>query len=269
MDVSADTNRFLLQRAGGILGEKIIDQSLGDVVTRSRRVAQSNAVLPSVLARGPRVPQVLILFHKTNVRACIQPSGFVDGSRLVLRLTVPQVDVVDSVLSLRNLDELRRHEVGNIGEQGVGAALVCVNDTASAGLVVSYVGDRAPDPAKDSVLLLAADGGRAVRALVGTAAPSRPCAMLEPAGSAAWRLDASAPLGTVAAQLFERGSYHLSGSALRYRRGAGGRQPLTPEVWSPSTGWSLTAGWAGVTFVPRDTSAGPPWSGLVAPLARP
>jgi hypothetical protein len=30
--------------------------------------------------------------------------------------------------------------------------------------------------------------------------------------------------------LFEAGSYHLSEGALRYRRGRGGRQPLTEEV---------------------------------------
>jgi hypothetical protein len=30
-------------------------------------------------------------------------------------------------------------------------------------------------------------------------------------------------------RLFESGEYHLADGALRYRRGGGGRQPLTPE----------------------------------------
>lgn len=37
------------------------------------------------------------------------------------------------------------------------------------------------------------------------------------------------PARTVLTRVFERGSYHLVGGALRYRRGEGGRQPLTPE----------------------------------------
>ena len=44
-----------------------------------------------------------------------------------------------------------------------------------------------------------------------------------------WRLGA-APADPVLLRLFETGSYHLSGGALRYRRGSGGRQPLTAAV---------------------------------------
>ena len=146
-----------------------------------------------------------------------------------------------------------------------GAALVCRNDSTTAGLVVSYVGDRSPDPTKDSVLLVTAEGSRAVRALMGTAAPPVSCAALDSAGAATWQLDTAAPAGTVAAKLFEHGSYHLSGAALRYRRGGSGRQPLTPEVWSAATGFAASAERVGVELVPRDTLAGPPWRGLVSP----
>jgi hypothetical protein len=145
-----------------------------------------------------------------------------------------------------------------------GTALVCGNDSSTADLLVSYAGDRDPDPTKDSVLLVTAEGDGSVRALLGTAAPPTACAGLDSAGAAAWRLDTPAPAGTVAAKLFERGSYHLSGSALRYRRGAGGRQPLTPEVWSAGTRWTVTDGRVGVELLPRDSVAGPPWSGLVS-----
>ncbi len=148
-----------------------------------------------------------------------------------------------------------------------GAALVCHNDTTSARLVVSYVGDRAPDPAKDSLLLLSADGVREVRALVAASAPPLPCSGLEGGSAALWSLDAPAPPGNVAAKLFERGSYHLSDAALRYRRGAGGRQPLTPEVWSGATAWTRSSGWLHATLVTRDPLAGAPWSGLGAPVA--
>ncbi len=47
----------------------------------------------------------------------------------------------------------------------------------------------------------------------------------------------------VLARLFERGSYHVSGAALRYRRGRGGRQPLTPEVFdTPPSGFVKEGG---------------------------
>jgi hypothetical protein len=67
----------------------------------------------------------------------------------------------------------------------------------------------------------------------------------------------------VLARLFERGSYHLTGSALRYRRGGSGRQPLTPEIWSSSTSWDVALERLGVEIVPAD-GAGEPWSGFLA-----
>ena len=70
----------------------------------------------------------------------------------------------------------------------------------------------------------------------------------------------------VVARLFERGSYHLSDATLRYRRGASGRQPLTPEVWSVATGWRLSGQRLGVAFTPART-AGSTWSGFLAWLA--
>jgi prepilin-type N-terminal cleavage/methylation domain-containing protein len=145
-----------------------------------------------------------------------------------------------------------------------GAAVVCGPDPASTDIVVSYRGDRAPDPTKDSVLLVSAAGARTVRALVGTAAASTPCAVLDSAGAAVWRLEVPPPRDVVAAKLFERGSYHMSGAALRYRRGPGGRQPLTPEVLAATSGWAELGGWLRLELVPADTLGGAPWRGLVA-----
>lgn len=45
-----------------------------------------------------------------------------------------------------------------------------------------------------------------------------------------WTVSDSVPAGLILVRYFERGSYHLSGDALRYRRGRAGRQPLTPET---------------------------------------
>lgn len=143
-----------------------------------------------------------------------------------------------------------------------GAAVVCANDTASATLVVSYAGDRSPDPTKDSVLFVAADGAREVRALVGVSAVAPPCS--GPGASASWRLDRGAPAEAVVGKLFERGSYHLVDAALRYRRGASGRQPLTPEVWGGTSAWVATGRRVGVELVPRDSAYGPPWSGFLS-----
>jgi hypothetical protein len=142
-----------------------------------------------------------------------------------------------------------------------GTGIACASDSAAAALIVAYRGDRAPDAAKDSVLLVAEDGTAAVRALVGVGtAPA--CAATFPGGSARWTLDAAAPPGTVIARVFERGSYHLAASALRYRRGASGRQPLTPEVWSASTAWETSGERLGVELVP--TGPGHSWRGFLA-----
>jgi len=145
-----------------------------------------------------------------------------------------------------------------------GTALVCALDTASIELTVSYGGDRRPDPSKDSVLVISAEGNREVHALVGTASTAGPCGPAPSTTLETWRLDAAADPGTVLARLFEHGSYHLSAHALRYRRGASGRQPLTPEVWSPATAWTRSGNRLGLDVINRDSSAGRPWSAFLA-----
>jgi hypothetical protein len=143
-----------------------------------------------------------------------------------------------------------------------GAAVICVNDTISARLIVSYRGERAADPTKDSLLLLREDGGAEARALLGTGVATTSCTGPGDGVAERWTLDRAAPPGTLVARVFERGSYHLSTAALRYRRGASGRQPLTPEVLSAATAWDLTGDRLGVQLVPaRD---GAPWSGFLA-----
>lgn len=145
-----------------------------------------------------------------------------------------------------------------------GTALVCPHDTATVELTVAYGGDRRPDTSKDSILLIDAQGRRDVRALAAVTSATGPCAPTSSEELETWRFDAPVPPGAVVARLFERGSYHLNSSALRYRRGASGRQPLTPEVWSNETGWVRSGGRFGLEAYTRDPSMGRPWSAFLA-----
>lgn len=108
-----------------------------------------------------------------------------------------------------------------------GAGVVCA--AAAGSLLVGYRGVRLPEPDKDSILLVwpgfeaayqvtsvVQDGGGDC-ASSGSATPLRI--------AAAWRAPDSAP--PALALVFETGAYSIAASALRYRRGAGGRQPLT------------------------------------------
>jgi hypothetical protein len=123
-----------------------------------------------------------------------------------------------------------------------GTGLVCGEHEAPETLVVSYGGYRRPDPAKDSVEVVHADGARAVLALTGLAAGPPTCWGMPLEGSLALELDGPVPPGGVVARVFERGAYSLSARALRYRRGAGGRQPLTPEILERESGWRVADG---------------------------
>ncbi|MEZ4422868.1 MAG: hypothetical protein R3E98_05630 [Gemmatimonadota bacterium] len=121
-----------------------------------------------------------------------------------------------------------------------GTAVVCASNGAD--LSVSYRGDRAVDTAKDSVLVLDGDARWAVAAVTRVTRAPGACGA---AGDQRWRLDrviAHASVGRV----FERGAYTLAASSLRYRRGLGGRQPLTyARLDSAGTGFR-PAGTGGV-----------------------
>ena len=108
-----------------------------------------------------------------------------------------------------------------------GLALVC--GAAAGGALVRYRGARAPDPAKDSVLLLRADSAALPLPLAGAAPAPAACAAGPGERVELWALgEAALPVGS-AALLFESGTYALTRGALRYRRGGSGRQPLTVE----------------------------------------
>ncbi len=106
---------------------------------------------------------------------------------------------------------------------------VCGLGSEPGKIVVAYHGERAPNPVKDSVLILTADGWRRAD-LTGRAWVPRSCRLDLGGDSEVWTIDPPVA-GALVARIFERGSYHVSGGALRYRRGWGGRQPLTLDVF--------------------------------------
>ncbi len=115
-----------------------------------------------------------------------------------------------------------------------GWGLVCPGGEARRGVtVVAYRGERTPNPAKDSVLVLT-DGGWFPADLVHRSRTTQPlCPDGLDSDTELWALDP--PISGVLMRVFERGSYHVAGGALRYRRGRGGRQPLTAEVFAGSS----------------------------------
>jgi hypothetical protein len=94
---------------------------------------------------------------------------------------------------------------------------------------VAWRGVRAPDPVRDSVLALGADGGWRAAPLTGAWSGGQGCVLLP--GETARLLDwpGAAEPTPVVVRIFESGRYSVEDRAFRYRRGAGGRQPLTPE----------------------------------------
>jgi hypothetical protein len=106
-----------------------------------------------------------------------------------------------------------------------GVGLVCA--LAAGELQVRYRGLRLPAPDKDSVLVLTTWGEEEASALDGDRADPGACDAAFGEEVRTWSLSAGSPAVGDLALVFERGSYHLADGALRYRRGKGGRQPLT------------------------------------------
>ena len=94
---------------------------------------------------------------------------------------------------------------------------------------VCFSGDRAPDPRKDSVLVLWPSGAWTQADLLRHRRTAGTCSGPGPSGVVAQWSVAGISEEALAFRLFERGSYHLEDEALRYRRGEGGRQPVTSE----------------------------------------
>jgi hypothetical protein len=145
--------------------------------------------------------------------------------------------------------------------------LVKAGSVSGQGLVACVRGIRTPSPEKDSVLLLGADGLWRAHELQGRVRVAGDGPEVEGGWEEKWTLSPD-PADAVLGRIFERGSYHLADGALRYRRGAGGRQPLTPE--RIHAGRFSRGGEGGAGFVWEMTLSEPPgragstgWRGIL------
>ncbi len=110
-----------------------------------------------------------------------------------------------------------------------GLAFMCPSGQPGR-FLARYRGSRLPNFRKDSVLVLGPHGRWQAVDLVARRPTMLTCPGAPAEAVEFWVLEPPMP-GAAVARLFETGSYHLSGGAFRYRRGRGGRQPLTPEVF--------------------------------------
>lgn len=140
-----------------------------------------------------------------------------------------------------------------------GTGVVCPGATGTDSLVLAYWGHRRPDPTKDSVLLVDALGRDTVLQLTGVWSVPDLCGGWSVSDALGLVFDRPVPEQVVLARVFEFGVYAVSGAALRYRRGAGGRQPLTAEVWSTASGWRPREDGLDVEFVPLGRTGSTPW----------
>lgn len=104
-----------------------------------------------------------------------------------------------------------------------GYAVVCASNGMTSHL--RYRGLRAPDASKDSLLITEEE--LAISFRLSSTGPNS-CAPNRREEIIAATTPRPLRLGSLLL-FFESGSYHLSGKALRYRRGAEGRQPLSDE----------------------------------------
>jgi hypothetical protein len=109
-----------------------------------------------------------------------------------------------------------------------GQGLLDDEGRAGTSIRICFWGTRSPVPEKDSVLLLGKDGRWRAHDLRHRTEVSEDCLGDEGGTEERWSLSPDPP-PSVFAKLYEKGRYHLSSRALRYQRGEGGRQPLTPE----------------------------------------
>lgn len=106
-------------------------------------------------------------------------------------------------------------------------------------LTIAYRGTRLPDPGRDSLLILGPDGRWSPDSFELVSAPGLCTELADErvVGVAGLTRD---PDRVVLIRVFERGSYHLADGAFRYRRGGGGRQPLTPERIAETSRFELS-----------------------------
>jgi hypothetical protein len=158
-----------------------------------------------------------------------------DRARLEEALRVPRVVVAGELRALAGVD-IAALSADSIRLRAVrGGGHLCAVDGSDA--VVRYRGVRLPDPEKDSALLI-----------VGSDPLGRPHPVVgvarDTACGGSLRLGLGTTIGSVGGWvlIFETGAYHLRDGTVRYRRGAGGRQPLTEGLFAGEAFSDLGAG---------------------------
>ncbi|TVR53607.1 MAG: hypothetical protein EA421_10355 [Gemmatimonadales bacterium] len=149
-----------------------------------------------------------------------------------------------------------------------GIALPCEWEPGSREGRVTWRGHRAPDPDRDSVLVLEAEGGWRLAALEAVSSAGGACLAPLEGQVAQWRLSERVS-GPILIRYFERGRYSLEDRAFRYRRGDEGRQPLTPERVGPASAFEASEG-GGLDVILELQPGGEvrwkiPWSGPPGP----
>jgi hypothetical protein len=146
-----------------------------------------------------------------------------------------------------------------------GTALICPLDEPSSEILVQVEGTRRPDVSKDSVMIVGGGGVAMALKLESRSRVEGGCPHGLGGHLERWSLSGLVSPGSVVARYYERGSYHLANGALRYRRGAGGRQPLTPSVLDDKESrFEERAGGVGVRLrAQRSGGDAPPWPDLL------
>ncbi len=123
------------------------------------------------------------------------------------------------------------------GFRGIGR--VCPGEPEPGVWGILWTGDRLPVPGRDSLLVLAGDGGWYPAALTGWWEGWAPCVPVPGERDARIRIEGTIPGRPVLVRLFEQGSYSFHNRAFRWERGQGGRQPLTPELFAGGSRFEL------------------------------
>jgi len=220
-------------------------------------------------SRGTSVVEVLVALLLGLVLGALS-LALLGRQRSVQAALSERMTLVGTARAVRHIvgTELRRewdsldfvlHEPDSITLRAYrGIARVCAVQSSNR-LLVAVEGLRLPDPAKDSVVFLTADGGVRTAAVLSIDSGEGAACAARPGRVRTLLVSDTVPTGVVLARYFERGSYHLSGRALRYRRGMAGRQPLTPEsLRTPGSGFSARGGGVFGVLEPR-RSLGAPW----------
>ncbi len=148
--------------------------------------------------------------------------------------------------------DLRAANADSLALRAFRASAVVVRVEPDGRLLARLSALRAPDPAKDSLLILTDQGNEEAAQLIDAISSQFPCG---PGECYLLRVSRPARAGDVLL-LFESGTYYLTTRALRYRLGAEGRQPLTgEELDDRQTFFDLTAAsaWLGTRADPRGT----------------